>query len=57
MTEYTLIDSNDKNTLIDNMNTLLKLGWVLHGSTCMTTVVLGNNGVTKYSQALIHTHT
>lgn len=57
MTEYTLIDSNDKNTLIDNINTLLKLGWVLHGSTCMTTVVLGNNGVTKYSQALIHTHT
>ncbi len=57
MTEYILLDSNDKNTLIDNINTLLKLGWVLHGNTCMTTVVLGNNGVTKYSQALIHTHT
>jgi hypothetical protein len=56
MTEYILIDSNDKNTLIDNINTLLKLGWVLHGNTCMTTVVLGNNGVTKYSQALIHIH-
>lgn len=55
--EYTIIDGNDKGAFIDNINTLLTYGWVLHGSTFMTTVVLGNNGVTKYSQALVRVRT
>ncbi len=57
MTEYTLVESNDRQTFIDNINDLLEYGWMLHGNTFITTVVLGNNGVTKYSQALIRVRT
>jgi hypothetical protein len=51
--EYFIVEGNDRLTVISNVNALLVQGWKLHGSTSMTTVVLGNNGVTKYSQALV----
>jgi len=51
--EYSIVEGNDRLTVINSVNGLLLAGWKLHGSTFMTTVVLGNNGVTKYSQALV----
>ena len=54
ITKYTIIEGNDKDTFINSINSLLERGWELHGGTSITTVVLGNNGVTKYAQALIH---
>jgi len=57
MTEYTIVEGNDREAFIRQINDLLEYGWKLHGNTSMTTIVLGHNGVTKYSQALVHVRT
>ena len=54
MTKYTMIETRDRNTLCSNINQLIERGWSLHGDTTTTTVVLGNNAVTTYFQALTH---
>lgn len=51
--EYSIVEGNDRLAVINSVNNHLLHGWKLHGSTFMTTIVLGNNGVTKYSQALV----
>ena len=52
MTTYTMIESRDRIAFTEQINAYLKQGWILHGNTTTTTVVLGNNGVTTYFQAL-----
>ena len=54
-TKYTIIEGRDRIAFTEQINASLKQGWELHGGTTTTTVVLGNNGVTTYFQALTHT--
>lgn len=51
-----MIESRDRIAFTEQINAHLKQGWELHGNTTTTTVVLGNNGVTTYFQALTSDH-
>jgi len=50
---YKILEGRDKETLSSSIMAHIEAGWVLHGDMNMTTVVLGNNGVTTYAQAIV----
>ena len=51
--EYTIIDSNDKNTIIADVNGFLLQGWLPQGGMCLQTTLIGSKIVVRYAQALV----
>jgi len=55
--EYNIIESIDKQTVIDAVNSDLRQGWEPYGDLCMTPVLINNKTAVRYAQALVRTST
>lgn len=53
MLEYTIVDGNDKRTVIETINLHLMNDWELNGILCICSTLVGNKIIVHYAQSLV----